>query len=120
MFHVTPRLPMKPTERQQHPRKKLIGADNVLIIWCEHPLDYHPDTIVSGVTQIHIIVYPYKTSTRDGKPDLFRIEICKKLNSRYPLPDFGPLLDGMIVPRTLVAQLVRQVNFNVLIKKYTI
>ena len=47
------------------PRKKIIGADPVLIVWCEHPLDYHPDTIVSGVTQVHIIVYPYK---KQGMP----------------------------------------------------
>jgi hypothetical protein len=79
----------------------------VQIVWSENSRDYLQDTITSQFNIVHIIIYPlpYK---------LFRIQIFKKFDD-----ELGPLQDGMIIPWTTLATLVRvtAINANQLYRK---
>jgi hypothetical protein len=73
----------------------------VHIVYSEHARDYHPVTITSQFNDAHVVVYPLP----DG---LFRVQVFRKPGVGL----FGPLIDGMVVRKELVGQLVRQTAMN--------
>jgi len=73
----------------------------VHIVYSEHVRDYHPATITSHFNDAHIVVYPLTNG-------LFRIQVFRKPGLNL----FGPLLDGMVVRKELLGQLVRQTAMN--------
>ncbi|ELR22787.1 Rap/ran-GAP protein [Acanthamoeba castellanii str. Neff] len=84
------------TEQKRH-----VGNDIVHIVYSEHARDYHPVTITSQFNDAHVVVYPLP----DG---LFRVQVFRKPGVGL----FGPLIDGMVVRKELVGQLVRQTAMN--------
>jgi hypothetical protein len=106
-FHIVPLMPTDPNDEQQVLKKRHVGNDIVQIVWSENSRDYLQDTITSQFNIVHIIIYPlpYK---------LFRIQIFKKFDD-----ELGPLQDGMIIPWTTLATLVRvtAINANQLYRK---
>jgi hypothetical protein len=82
-------------------QKRHVGNDIVHIVYSEHARDYHPVTITSQFNDAHVVVYPLP----DG---LFRVQVFRKPGVGL----FGPLIDGMVVRKELVGQLVRQTAMN--------
>jgi len=78
-----------------------VGNDAVHIVWSEHKKDYDPSTITSQFNDVHIIIYPLSSG-------LFRIQVFQKEN----VPAFGPLVDGMVLNKQLLAPLVRTTAIN--------
>ena len=95
-------MPTNYPDRQQIHKKRQVGNDHVHIVWCEFERDYLPSMITSHFNDVHIIIYPLVNG-------LFRIQIRRK-EEKVPL--FGPLLDGMTVPKSILAPLVRLTALN--------
>ncbi|KAI8049878.1 hypothetical protein BDF22DRAFT_745751 [Syncephalis plumigaleata] len=96
LFHDATRLPTNPNDPQQVKKKRHIGNDHVHIVWNEHRRDYRPDTIGGDFGNIQIVVTPVPNG-------LFAIDIFR--DQRLDLP--GPLVDGMMVPWSILGPLVR-------------
>eukprot|EP01102_Stenamoeba_stenopodia_P002431 TRINITY_DN12256_c0_g1_i1.p1 TRINITY_DN12256_c0_g1~~TRINITY_DN12256_c0_g1_i1.p1 ORF type:complete len:398 (-),score=83.51 TRINITY_DN12256_c0_g1_i1:97-1290(-) len=101
IYHELTRMPSNPNDPQKITRKRHIGNDSVNIIWCEHKKDYRVETITTQFNDALIIIYPIEF-------DLFRIQISQK----DKIPPFGPLQDGMVVPKRLLPLLVRLTAIN--------
>ncbi|KAJ4455434.1 putative Ral GTPase-activating protein subunit alpha-2 [Paratrimastix pyriformis] len=101
IFHVSSWMPTIPQDDQQIAKKRHLGNDIVHVVWCEHNCDYRPTVIQSQFNHVHIIVYPLPSG-------LYRIQVHRKKE----VPLTGPLLDGMVVPATLLGPLVRQTAIN--------
>jgi hypothetical protein len=121
MFHVVTRMPSKPAsvDPQQVHKKVHVGNDHVRIVWSEHSRDYRPTTISSQFNDVNIIIYPLKEIRPESRDDvraaidddeagLFRIQIL----SAARVPPFGPLQDGMLVSRALLAPMIRWTALN--------
>lgn len=101
IFHAVTRMPTNKQDEQQIHKKRHVGNDIVNIVWSENSRDYRPNTITSQFNDAHIVVYPLSSS-------LYRIRIhCKEGTTL-----FGPLWDGMLVPRNQLAPLVRATAIN--------
>eukprot|EP00494_Astrolonche_serrata_P023422 UN23680 len=96
MYHVVTRMPNKPNDPQQIPKKRHIGNDHVKIIWSDHYRDYLHTTISSCFNFVNIIIYPHRT------PGLYRIRIIKEKQ----IGNFGPLWDGMHVREEVLPELI--------------
>lgn len=101
IFHDITSMPTEDTDEQQILKKRHVGNDIVHIVYSEHARDYHPVTITSQFNDAHVVVYPLP----DG---LFRVQVFRKPGVGL----FGPLIDGMVVRKELVGQLVRQTAMN--------
>jgi len=101
VFHAPTLMPTNPADDQQIDKKKHVGNDFVHIVWSEHKRDYKPTTITSNFNEAHIVIYPLPNG-------LFRIQIFRKEKLQF----FGPLLDGMVVNKTILTPLVRQTAIN--------
>jgi hypothetical protein len=101
IFHVVTNMPTKPNDQQQIHKKRHIGNDIVHIVWSEHDRDYRPWTITSQFNFVHIVIYPLKDP-------FFRVQIYAKPE----VPPFGPLVNGMIVDKKVLAPLVRMTAMN--------
>jgi len=101
IFHVVTNMPTKPNDQQQIHKKRHIGNDIVHVIWSEHDRDYRPWTITSQFNFVHIVVYPLKDP-------FFRVQIFTKPE----VPLFGPLVNGMVVDKKVLAPLVRMTAIN--------
>jgi hypothetical protein len=99
-FHVVPFMPTDHSDDQQVLKKRHVGNDIVQIIWSENCRDYRQKTITSQFNFVHIIIYPLPSN-------LFRVQILKKIPG-----NLGPLQDGMMVPWTILAPLVRATAIN--------
>jgi len=97
IFHVSTLMPSNKNDEKQIEKKKHIGNDFVHVVWSEHKRDYRPTTIVSNFNDFHIVIYPLPNG-------LFRIQINRKEKILF----VGPLLDGMVVNKRILCQLVRQ------------
>jgi len=101
MFHDITAMPTKENDEQQIHKKRHVGNDNINIIWSEHKKDYDPFTIKTQFNHVHIIVYPLCNG-------LYRIQVRQKPN----VAAFGPLQDGMVVSKAVLAPLVRTTSIN--------
>lgn len=95
-FHVVPLMPTVPGDSQQLLKKRHLGNDIVNIVWSDGYGDYRKDTILTNSNSIIIVIYPLESR-------LFRIQIYKKQDI-----EFGPLQDGMVLPREILSALVRE------------
>src|SRR3989338_4974602 len=102
VFHVVTRMPTNDSDEQQIHKKRHVGNDIVHIVWSEHDREYRPWTISSQFNFVHIVVYPLDNG-------LFRVQIFTKEDVS---PVIGPLLDGMVVEKRVLAPLVRQTAIN--------
>lgn len=100
LFHVTTQMPTDPQDAQQVNKKRHVGNDQVQVVYSEHDRDYRPETISTQFNDAHIIVYPIDANRQ-------RIQTLSKKDVV-----FGPLCDGMVVHRSLVAQLSRRTAAN--------
>ncbi|PRP83806.1 ral GTPase-activating protein subunit alpha-2 [Planoprotostelium fungivorum] len=85
-------------------RRRLLASCSAHIIWSEHEREYKPDCLVSTDCQagkIHIVIYPLP----DG---LFRVGVLR----RQEIPFFGPLMDGMLLSKSVLCELIRQTVVN--------
>lgn len=82
-------------------KKRHIGNDFVHIIFKECDAEYDVHTFSGQFNAVHIIVQPL-----NGKE--YRVQVkCKP-----GIPSFGPLSGTQVVPRSVVAQCVRQTSLN--------
>jgi len=101
VFHDITRMPSKESDPQQIHKKRHVGNDAVHIVWSENKRDYSPHTITSQFNDVHIVIYPMPNG-------LYRIQVFKK----HPELNFGPLQDGMVVSKTVLAPLARMTAIN--------
>eukprot|EP00761_Pharyngomonas_kirbyi_P000255 gb/GECH01000255.1/.p1 GENE.gb/GECH01000255.1/~~gb/GECH01000255.1/.p1 ORF type:complete len:1486 (+),score=342.16 gb/GECH01000255.1/:1-4458(+) len=101
VFHCPTLMPTKENDEQQVHKKRHVGNDHVHIVWSEHDRDYRSWTIRSQFNFVHIVIYPLDNY-------LFRVQIFQKEN----VPPFGPLRDGMVVDKKVLAPLVRMTAIN--------
>eukprot|EP00005_Dracoamoeba_jomungandri_P014899 CAMPEP_0174271780 /NCGR_PEP_ID=MMETSP0439-20130205/49046_1 /TAXON_ID=0 /ORGANISM="Stereomyxa ramosa, Strain Chinc5" /LENGTH=118 /DNA_ID=CAMNT_0015361991 /DNA_START=80 /DNA_END=433 /DNA_ORIENTATION=+ len=78
-------------------KKRHVGNDYVHIVYSEHSSDYRAKTITSQFNNAHIVIYPLENG-------LYRVGIEKKEG----MEEFGPLMDGMMLPPTLLPTLARE------------
>lgn len=101
IFHDVTRMPTKHEDPQQIHKKRHVGNDSVHIIWTEHIRDYDPGTISSQFNDVHIVIYPICNG-------LYRIQIFRKESEL----SFGPVQDGMVLSKALLAPLIRATSIN--------
>ncbi|CAO3569063.1 unnamed protein product [Mortierella alpina] len=124
IFHEVVRMPTDPDDPRQVKKKRHIGNDHVHIVWSEHLRAYDRNTIGGDFGNVLIILTPVPDiKVEDGQLEihththdtdlqskhsqsrqLVSVEIIRDMN----LPVFGPLVDGMVVPMSQLARLVRQ------------
>jgi len=100
-YHVAPELVPKQKDPQNVFRRRIIGNDNVHIIWSEHDRDYRPWTVNSQCNYYHIVIYPMKNG-------LYRVHTFTNNN----LPSIGPLSPGIILDKTSLGPMVRTTAIN--------
>jgi len=100
IFHVATMMITDPSDPVQLAKKRHIGNDEVQIIWNDHFKLYDPKTIRTKVCEAHIVITPMPNF-------LYCIEI-----HNIKLPPFGPLIDKMVVTKSVLGVLVRQTAFN--------
>eukprot|EP00123_Amoebidium_parasiticum_P015941 comp23211_c1_seq6/m.37771 comp23211_c1_seq6/g.37771 ORF comp23211_c1_seq6/g.37771 comp23211_c1_seq6/m.37771 type:complete len:973 (-) comp23211_c1_seq6:412-3330(-) len=99
VYHVATRMPY---EDDKHLKKKRhIGNDRVQIVWTEHWKDFRPDIIRTKFKDAIIIICPLTNG-------LYKINIIRGPE----VPMYGPLFDGMIVSKDILAPLVRATAIN--------
>lgn len=110
-FHVATRMPTVLDDEQQIGKKRHIGNDYIHIVWTEDSREYSPLTITSDFGDVVITVsplYPPSSNINDvtnlNELPYCVIRIYVKDNT---VKSVGPLLNGMIVPFSLVGSLVR-------------
>ncbi|ORX82164.1 hypothetical protein K493DRAFT_92663 [Basidiobolus meristosporus CBS 931.73] len=101
MFHDATRIPTDPSDAKQLKKKRHIGNDHVHIVWNEHHREYRRETIGGDFGNVQIIITP----TSNG---LFAIDIFRDPEIQL----FGPVLDGMVLPSSILAPLVRMTALN--------
>lgn len=101
MFHDVTKMPTSTDDVQQIHKKRHVGNDNVHIVWSEHKRNYNPATITSQFNHAHIIVYPIPNG-------LYRIQLFQK----EKIAPFGPLSNGMVLSKAILAPLVRATAMN--------
>ncbi|KAF9571934.1 Ral GTPase-activating protein subunit alpha-2 [Mortierella alpina] len=124
IFHEVVRMPTDPDDPRQVKKKRHVGNDHVHIVWSEHSRAYDRNTIGGDFGNVLIVLTPVPDLTvEDGQLEihthihdtdlqskhsrsrqLVSVEIIRDMN----LPVFGPLVDGMVVPMSQLARLVRQ------------
>ncbi|KAF9987563.1 Ral GTPase-activating protein subunit alpha-2 [Mortierella antarctica] len=124
IFHEVVRMPTDPDDPRQVKKKRHIGNDHVHIVWSEHLRAYDRNTIGGDFGNVLIVLTPVPDlKVEDGQLEihththdtdlqskhsqsrqLVSVEIIRDMN----LPVFGPLVDGMVVPMSQLARLVRQ------------
>jgi hypothetical protein len=82
-------------------KKRHVGNDPVHIVWNEHWRPYRPSTIPGDFGNYQIVVTP--------KPELGLYAVNIYADEHFPTAKMGigPLFDGSLVPRALLATLVR-------------
>jgi hypothetical protein len=101
IYHVVSWMPTKDSDPKQISKKRHVGNDHVHIIWSEHKRDYDPNVIVSQFNDAHIVIYPQPSG-------LFRVQIFRK----EKLKIFGPLMDGMLVNKQVLSDMIRLTAVN--------
>ncbi|EQC41050.1 hypothetical protein SDRG_02106 [Saprolegnia diclina VS20] len=104
VFHVVTKMPTKANDPQQIDKKRHVGNDHVHIVWSDNPQAYTQSTITSNFNFVQIVVFPLR-QTSEG---LFLINVLTKPD----VPLFGPLMDGMVVTRRDLPELLRQTVMN--------
>jgi hypothetical protein len=116
-------------------RKKIIGNDNVNIVWLENPYqDFDPNLIISGAILVYLVVYPlsethylikikYNTRSRfnliEKVPIYFPEDICVEAESlTKELTKMSiqlNLLISYVLQKTVYkkVEIDRQINFNI-------
>ncbi len=101
IYHVVSWMPTKESDPKQISKKRHVGNDHVHIIWSEHKRDYDPNVIVSQFNDAHIVIYPQPSG-------LFRVQIFRKEKLKL----FGPLMDGMLVNKQVLSDMIRLTAVN--------
>eukprot|EP01155_Anaeramoeba_flamelloides_P043323 Anaeramoba_flamelloidesc37102_g1_i1.p1 GENE.c37102_g1_i1~~c37102_g1_i1.p1 ORF type:complete len:228 (+),score=48.73 c37102_g1_i1:386-1069(+) len=97
IWHVITRMPTSKKNPKQINKKRHVGNDWVHVVWSENEdQEYDPTTITSQFNFAHIVIYPLPNG-------LFRIQIFLKDGVKL----FGPLIDGMIINKKSLPNLVR-------------
>ena len=105
-YHVLNWMPLSLQDRQQIERKKHVGNDTVVIVWCNNSKGYDVNTFISQVTEIFIVLIPIRNES-NGKV-LIKVQIF----SRDSTLMFGPLQDGCLVECSMIGLLVRSTAIN--------
>eukprot|EP01104_Vermistella_antarctica_P013879 TRINITY_DN4277_c0_g1_i3.p1 TRINITY_DN4277_c0_g1~~TRINITY_DN4277_c0_g1_i3.p1 ORF type:complete len:1289 (+),score=342.86 TRINITY_DN4277_c0_g1_i3:94-3960(+) len=101
VFHDITRMPTNESDPQQIHIKRHVGNDIVHIVWVEGDREYNPMTITSQFNDVHLVIYPLESG-------LYRFQVFHK----QKVPLFGPVYDGLVVCKALLAPLVRQTAIN--------
>ncbi|KJE91836.1 hypothetical protein CAOG_009595 [Capsaspora owczarzaki ATCC 30864] len=102
IFHVATRMiPVNGDTDMKIIKKRHIANDRVRIIWCEHYRDFRPEILRTKFDEATIVIYPLPNG-------LYRISILRKPE----IPLFGPLFDGAVVDKKVLAPLVRETAIN--------
>ncbi|KAK9718834.1 hypothetical protein K7432_005190 [Basidiobolus ranarum] len=101
MFHDATRIPTDANDPKQLKKKRHIGNDHVHIVWNEHHREYRRNTIGGDFGNVQIIITP----STNG---LYSVDVYR--DSEILL--FGPVLDGMVLPGSILAPLVRMTALN--------
>ncbi|KAJ1651896.1 hypothetical protein IWQ61_007643 [Dispira simplex] len=96
IFHDSTRIPVDPGDKQFVNKKRHVGNDHVHIVWNENNTSFIPGTISGDFGNVIIIIHPLNR-------DMCGVRIYKEHN----VPNFGPLLDGTVVPWFAIGPLVR-------------
>ncbi|OQS00529.1 hypothetical protein THRCLA_05928 [Thraustotheca clavata] len=104
IFHIVTKMPTKPNDPQQIDKKRHVGNDHVHIVWSDNPRAYSSTTITSNFNFVQIVIFPLRNSSEG----LYLIDVLTKPN----VPNFGPLIGGMIVTKSDLPELVRQTVMN--------
>ncbi|KAJ1653873.1 hypothetical protein IWQ61_006097 [Dispira simplex] len=96
IFHDSTRIPVDPGDKQFVNKKRHVGNDHVHIVWNENNTSFIPGTISGDFGNVIIIIHPLNR-------DMCGVRIHKERN----VPNFGPLLDGTVVPWFAIGPLVR-------------
>jgi len=86
MFHVSTMLPYSPLDPQQLHRKRHLGNDIVILVYCEEGAIFDPSVIHSMFNHVFVVVRPTR---RDGNL-FYRVEVAHKhgvLCCKPVLPD---------------------------------
>ncbi|XP_054153111.1 ral GTPase-activating protein subunit alpha-1-like isoform X2 [Oppia nitens] len=103
VFHVSTRISNPDDEQMIHKRMKHLGNDEIHIVWSEHHRDYRRGIIATEFCDALIVIYPLK-----AYQNLYYIHISRKSE----VPFFGPLFNGAVIPKELLAPLVRATAVN--------
>lgn len=90
MFHVAPMLPYKPNDKQQLERKRHVGNDIVVLIFCDGDssrIPFRITTMSSKQNHVYAAVRPVKSKKKDGE-DGYVVNIARKNG----VPDCKPEL----------------------------
>jgi hypothetical protein len=101
IFHDATTIIVPQADEKMLAKKRHIGNDHVHIVWNEHYRDYRP-VIRGDYGNVQIIITPL-----DGGV-LYRVAILRDSHA----PVFGPIIDGMVLPRALLGTLVRATAIN--------
>jgi hypothetical protein len=102
VLHESVNLTADPDDPRLVKKKKHIGNDPVHVIWNEHYREYRPSTISGDFGNVIIVITPL------SECHLYRVNLYR--DSDVPL--VGPLYDGALIPRSLLAPLVRTTCIN--------
>jgi hypothetical protein len=89
-------------------RKRHVGNDHVSVIWSEHQVDFHNETIMSKFNDIHIALFPLDSKGRIFRTKLFSKKQATVGGAGSAVFDFAPLSDGMLVLASALPALVDQ------------
>jgi len=119
-FHVATRMPTVLDDEQQIGKKRHIGNDYIHIVWTEDSREYSPLTITSDFGDVVITVSPIYPPLSPSSSSSSSVDVANTSNlNQLPycviriyvkdntVKSVGPLLNGMIVPFSLVGSLVR-------------
>ncbi|KAJ1948735.1 hypothetical protein IWQ62_006850, partial [Dispira parvispora] len=96
VFHDSTRIPVDHDDKQFVNKKRHVGNDHIHIVWNENNTSFIPGTISGDFGNVIIIIHPLNR-------DMCGVRIYKERN----VPNFGPLLDGTVVPWFAIGPLVR-------------
>ena len=100
IYHESARMMSQENEER---RRQIIGKDNVMLIWNENVerKEIEIEEKEDGKCSVKVVIYP-------GMNGIDTIEIYRKKDVKV----FGPLVDNMVVPESLLGQLVRETAIN--------
>ncbi|RNA27373.1 ral GTPase-activating subunit alpha-1 [Brachionus plicatilis] len=100
LFHVSTQM-NNANDQNKISKWRHLGNDSVQIIWSEHTKDYDRSILATEFADVIICVYPLSNG-------LYRVQIIKKASVGF----FGPLFDGAILHKNIMAHLVRATAIN--------
>ncbi len=108
MLHVAPLLPYDPVNPQQLHRKRHVGNDVVVVVFCEGDEPFNPETLTSNYNHVFVLVRPVPDDP-SGRKKVTHYEVCHaSVRGVKPFRPFVPA-EGTVAAADMRAWLLTKV-----------